>query len=270
MTQTVESPSGPQAEEKVILLDDLGDGVFRITFNRAAKRNAMNRAARTAIVAALDECRGKAKVIIMTGSGTAFCSGIDLKEELAAPPGYVPPDTNEERRSVWKGVQEEIRTHPSIIITAVNGIALGGGVTLVNTSDLSIAAEDAEFGMPEAGFGVYPGLAGPSTQLRTNLKRAAWMVLTAERITGRTAQEWGLVNKAVPLAELQAEAEAVARKIARYDAATLEWCKKALWQVPMNITNYTAALEYGFAVNAEIRSQNKIEKVALPDSVAKK
>jgi enoyl-CoA hydratase/carnithine racemase len=266
MTQTAQ----PQTDEKVILLDDLGDGVFKITFNRPAKRNAMNRAARTGIVEALDQVRGKAKVVIMTGSGPAFCSGIDLKEELAAPPGYVPPDTIEERRSIWKGVQEEIRTHPAVIIAAVNGTALGGGVTLVNTSDLAITAEEAEFGMPEAGFGVYPGLAGPSTQLRTSLKRAAWMVLTAERISGRTAVEWGLVNKAVPLEDLQVEAEALAKKIARYDAATLEWCKKALWQVPMNITNYTAALEYGFAVNAEIRSQNKIDKVAVPDSVAKK
>jgi enoyl-CoA hydratase/carnithine racemase len=151
----------------------------------------------------------------------------------------------------------------------VNGLALGGGVTLVNSSDLAIAAEEAEFGMPEAGFGVYPGLAGPSTQLRIHPKHAAYMVLTAERISGITAQAWGLVNMAVPLVELEDESVALARKIAQYDAVTLEWCKKALWQVPMHINDYTAAMQYGFAVNAEIRSRKGIDQVSMPDSVTK-
>lgn len=257
------------ADETLVLVDDLGDGVARITFNRAAKRNAMNQAARSGIVEGLDRLRGEAKVIILTGSGSAFCSGIDLKEELSRPAGYVPPDTIENRRTVWAGVQEEIRTHPAVIIAAVNGLALGGGVTLVNTADLAIAAEEAEFGMPEVSFGVYPGLAGPSTQLRIKPKHAAYMVLTAERISGRTAEEWGLVNKAVPLAQLEDESVALARKIAQYDAVTLEWCKKALWHVPTQLTDYTAAMQYGFAVNAEIRSRKGIDQVAIPDSVMK-
>ena len=89
------------ADETLVLVDDLGDGVARITFNRAAKRNAMNQAARSGIVEGLDRLRGEAKVIILTGSGSAFCSGIDLKEELSRPAGYVPPDTIENRRTVW-------------------------------------------------------------------------------------------------------------------------------------------------------------------------
>jgi feruloyl-CoA hydratase/lyase len=256
-------------EETPVLIDDLGDGAARITFNRGPKRNAMNQALRSAIVEALDNLRGNAKVIILTGAGPAFCAGIDLKEELSRPAGYVPPDTIENRRTVWAGVQEEIRTHPAIIIAAVNGLALGGGLTLVNTADLAIAAEEAEFGMPEAGFGVYPGLAGPSTQLRIKPKHAAYMVLTAERVSGVTAKEWGLVNKAVPLERLEEESVALARKIAQYDAVTLEWCKKALWQVPMHLNDYTAAMQYGFAVNAEIRSRKGIDQVAVPDSIKK-
>jgi enoyl-CoA hydratase/carnithine racemase len=256
-------------EESLILVDDPGEGVARITFNRAAKRNAMNQAARSSIVKGLDDLRGKARVIILTGSGPAFCSGIDLKEELSRPAGYKPPDTIENRRTVWDGVQEEIRTHPAIVIAAVNGLALGGGVTLVNSSDLAIAAEEAEFGMPEVSFGVYPGLAGPSTQLRIKPKHSAYMVLTGERISGRTAEAWGLVNKAVPLAQLEEETVALACKIAKYDAVTLEWCKKALWQIPMHIDDYTAAMRYGFAVNAEIRSRKGIDQVAMPSSVSK-
>ena len=77
------------------------------------------------------------------------------------------------------------------------------------------------------------------------------------------------MNRVVPLSELNDEAVALARRIAQFDATTLEWSKKALWQIPMNISNYTSAMEYGFAVNAEIRSKNGIDKVALPESVAK-
>lgn len=236
-----------------ILLDDLGGGVARITFNRPEKRNAMDFAARRALIQALDDCRGRAKVIILTGAGTSFCSGMDLKE-VAASKGIDPHDA-ERRHAMWVKVQAEIRDHPAIVIAAVNGFALGGGVTLINSSDLAIAAEEASIGMPEIGFGLYPGMAGPSTQLRLSPKRAAWMVLTAKRISGRTAEEWGLVNQCVPLAELAAEAEALARHIAAFDAVTLEWCKKALQQIPAQISDWNAALEYGESIGMQIRAR---------------
>jgi enoyl-CoA hydratase/carnithine racemase len=233
------STNGTGTEEPLVLLERPADDVARIALNRPARRNAMNRAARGALLAALDACRGTAKVVVLTGNGPAFCAGVDLKEARA-------------------DGQEAIRRHPAIVVAAVNGFALGGGLTLINSSDLAVAAEDAEIGMPEVGFGLYPGLAGPSTQLRLGPKRAAWMVLTGERITGRTAEEWGLVNRAVPREALQEEALAVATRLAQYDAVTLTWCKKALWEVPMHITDWTAALEYGEGVGTQIRAASDI------------
>lgn len=236
-----------------VLVEHLGEGISRITLNRPEKRNAMNRAARSALVDALDDCRAqRAKVVILTGAGPAFCAGVDLKE--AAPEGSeAPTNDTAERRSSWRNVQEEIRRHPAVVIAAVNGYALGGGLTLINSSDLAVAAEEAQIGMPEVSFGLYPGLAGPSTQLRLGAKRAAWMVLSAQRIDGRVAEEWGLVNRAVPAGDLADEALAMARIVARYDAVTLEWSKKALWEIPMHITDWTTALEYGENVRAQIR-----------------
>jgi enoyl-CoA hydratase/carnithine racemase len=239
--------------EPLVLLEWPADGVARIVLNRPAKRNAMNRAARGALLAALDVCRGSARVVVLTGNGPAFCSGVDLKE-VRATPGQNALDGEHP----WISVQEAIRRHPAIVVAAVNGFALGGGLTLINSSDLAVAAEDAEIGMPEVGFGLYPGLAGPSTQLRLGPKRAAWMVLTGERITGRTAEEWGLVNRAVPREVLQDEALAVATRLAQYDAVTLTWCKKALWEVPMHITDWTAALEYGEGVGTQIRAASDV------------
>jgi enoyl-CoA hydratase/carnithine racemase len=235
----------------LVLLEYPSENVARITLNRPDKRNAMNRAARAALLDALDRCRGTARVIILTGNGPAFCAGIDLKEANDAPRGGNALDGD----SPWIAVQEAIRRHPAIVIAAVNGFALGGGVTLINVSDLAFASDDAQIGMPEVGFGLYPGLAGPSTQLRLSQKRAAWMVLTGERISGRVAEEWGLVNRSVTAESLQAEALALAVRVAEHDAVTLEWCKKALWEVPMHIGDWTAALEYGEGVGIQIRAR---------------
>jgi enoyl-CoA hydratase/carnithine racemase len=246
-------PTGPGTQ--LVLLDDLGDGVARITLNRPAKRNAMSLAARAALVEALDQCSGRSKVIVLTGAGPAFCAGVDLTEPHSS---VVPADASAaERRYTWLAVQDQIWHHPAIVIAAVNGFALGGGVTLINASDLALAADDAQIGMPEIGLGLYPGLAGPSTQLRLPAKRAAWMVLTAERISGRTAADWGLVNRSVPGTELAAEAVALARMIAGHDAVTLEWCKRALHEVPMHISHWMSALEYGESVGTEIRARSQ-------------
>jgi len=260
-----------QRDEALVLLDDLGEGVQRITINRPDKRNAMNQVARSQLVAALDECRdgGRTRVIVLTGTGTAFCSGVDLKENLGRPAGWTPPDTIENRRTVWLGVQDEVRQHPAIVIAAVNGLALGGGVTLINTCDLALASSDAQLGLPEASFGAFPGLAGPSTMLRISMKRAAYLVLTARRISAQQAEEWGLLNEVVPPADLLPTAEALARHIATFSPHTLQGCKKALWSIPTHIDDYRAAMEYGSAVNAEIQRQMGVAQFAMPDSVRK-
>jgi len=243
------------SEQPLNLLEFLGDGIAWITLNRPEQRNAMNRAARAALIDSLDACRNAeppVRVIVLTGSGSAFCAGVDLKEAARKEPQ---PDTTGERHTSWRAVQEEIARHPAIVIAAVNGFALGGGTTLINVADLALAADDAQIGMPEIGFGMYPALAGPSTQLRLSRKHAAWMVLTAERIDGRTAQRWGLVNHAVPPEQLTEAALALARKVASYDAVALQWSKKALWEVPARTSDWSRALEYGEEVNGQIRAR---------------
>lgn len=229
-----------------VLLERVSDEISRITLNRPDKRNAMNHAARTGLISALEEARSYSKVVIITGTGSAFCAGVDLKEKHH--------DSGRE----WRAVQEAIRRHPAIVIAAVNGFALGGGMTLINVSDLAVAAEEAEIGMPEVTFGVYPAMAGPSTQLRLSQKRAAWMVLSGERIGGVLAEQWGLVNKCVSRAELEREALAMARRIAKYDPVTLEYSKKALWDIPGNLSEWTAALEYGELANGQIQRRRSL------------
>jgi enoyl-CoA hydratase/carnithine racemase len=252
--------SQPESDD-VILLTHTPEGVSRITFNRPRQRNAMNRAARAAIVRALDECRSRSKVIILSGNGPAFCAGVDLKESGDVSTG----DALLDRRSEWAAVQEELRRHPAIVIAAVHGYALGGGSTLINVADLAIAAEDAQIGMPEIGFGLYPTLAGPAAQLRIAKKRAAWLVLTADRIDGITAAEWGLVNKAVPAALLNGEVTALAHRLASFDAVSLDWSKRALWKIPDEISEWSSAMEYGDHVAKQISARTD----AIEDGLAK-
>lgn len=254
MARTPEQTSEAQSP---VLVTRVGERIRRITLNRPHKRNALDRAARQALRDALEECRD-ASVIVLTGAGGTFCAGMDLSQ-LATKSRADEDELNQS----WRTVQEDIRHHPAIVIASVAGYALGGGATLINTCDLAVVAEDAQIGTPEIGFGFYPGLAGPAAQLRLSAKRAAWMVLTAERIDGRTAEQWGMANLAVPAAELDRRTAELAERVAGFDPVALEWSKKALWQIPMHIGEWGAALEFGAYVNAEIHSRTRSHEDAL-------
>lgn len=242
----------------LVQIEDRGAyGFLRI--NRAEKRNAMNSEARRALSQRLRELRGVHKVVVITGSGASFCSGVDLKEAAAAES----PQAREAGSREWIEVLLEIRRHPAIFIASVNGYALGGGTSLINVSDLAIAADEAQIGMPEMGFGVYPGMAGPSTQLMLPPKRAAYLVLTTNRLDGKTAESWGLVNRSVPLARLDDEADKFARHVAQFDTTALSESKRALETIPNRIADWPGAFDYGQAVNATIRAKSTAQKEGL-------
>lgn len=254
MTETADQTTA----EPTILVNDVEDDIVRITLNRPKKRNALNPEARQALINALHETTGKAKVLIISGAGRTFCSGMDLSQVTDAG-----QDAQDDLNKTWVQVQEEIRRHPAIIVASAEGYALGGGSTLINTCDLAVVARDTQIGMPEIGFGFYPGVAAPAAQLRLSPKRAAWMVLTAKRIDGQTAVEWGMANLAVEAEDLEAETLALARHIAQFDPVALEWCKKALWEIPMHITEWRAALEFGSYTNAQIHARTDSHQQGL-------
>ena len=225
------------------------DGYAVIRLNRPDKKNALNRLARRELLAALMSLRDR-RAIILTGTGDSFCSGVDLKEVKTDADANVPPDP----QSDWIEVLLAIREHPAVCIAAVNGFALGGGATLISVCDLAIAADEAEIGMPEIGFGVYPQFSGPGAQKQLTAKRAAWLILTAERIDGRTAEAWGMVNRSVPRAELMQVATRIGKKLGGYDAVALSESKRALDVVPASISDWRQAFAHGMSTNARIRA----------------
>ena len=124
-------------------------GYAVVGLNRPEKKNALNRSARRELLAALTFLRAECRAIVLTGCGDSFCSGVDLKEARADVEAGTAPDP----QSDWIEVLIAIREHPAVFIAAVNGIALGGGATLISVCDLAVAAPEAEIGMPDVGFG---------------------------------------------------------------------------------------------------------------------
>ena len=260
--------SEKQAETPVdqLILFEECDNYAIITFNRPEKLNALSKPMVRALQERLDECRGRYPVIIITARGKAFCAGVDLKErnEWVRKGAKIRGDNV---RNKWYDTMGTIiRNHPSIFIAAVRGLALGGGATLVNICDLAIMAEEAEIGIPQIKWGIYPGIAGASTQVRVLHKHAAWPILTGDSLTAAQAVEIGMVNYAVPRERLLDEAKSLAAHIARFDGIALDWCKKALDQIPAQFADWPVALEYGRGVASVIREQTgKRDTGAAPD-----
>lgn len=246
--------------ERLALFEDRGSYAV-ITLNRPEKRNAMSTAAQIELQEILRDMVGRFPVAIITGAGSAFCSGIDLKERRARlAEGEVEVEYSRQGHR-WIETIEAIRKHPTVFIAAVNGHALGGGVSLINVCNIAVAAEDAQIGTPEITFASYPTAAGPTTQLSIMRKHASWLILTGKLIDGRTAARWGLVNAAVPADKLMEEAVAIAEGIAKFNPVTLDWTKKALDDIPSQVSDWTAALEYGRGVTSVIQNKLGVEKV---------
>jgi enoyl-CoA hydratase/carnithine racemase len=234
--------------DTVIVEQNPGWACIRIA--RPEKRNALDRATRLGLTAAVASLGPDCRAVVLTGTDGSFCAGLDLTEraaEIAA--GRV--DTAGDEAIA---LNVAMRAHPAVFIAAVNGLALGGGMTLVNFCDLAVSAEDAAFGTPEVGFATYASMAGPTARLLLNRKRAGWLLLAGERIDAATAFDWGLVNEVVPAGRLAARCAEIAVRLAKFDPAALAAIKASLDAVPGADADWRQALVYGQGVNAAIRA----------------
>ncbi|MHA7274382.1 enoyl-CoA hydratase/isomerase family protein [Arthrobacter sp. TMT4-20] len=222
------NPSGPPATSRddLVLIDDQGDYAI-LTINRPQKRNAMSVDAMARLREALALNVSK-KVLVLTGAGASFCAGVDLSPENLGHLDEIVAQQGSQVQHPWARVQTDIREHPAVIIAAVNGFALGGGSTLINSCDLAIAGESAQIALPEMGFGGWPIQAGPALIQRVAPKHAAELILTSRRADAATAFRMALVNKVVADDDLLDEAVALAQHIAAFDAAALDFAKRAI------------------------------------------
>jgi len=171
--------------------------VATITYDRPEVLNAINGALRQDLNAAWERFRAdeEAWVGIVTGAGRAFCVGADLRDGAAS-------------AGTWPGSFWEIPT-----IAAVNGYCLGYGLTLVTACDFVLAADDAQFGMPEVRLGVPTIVGAIRLPRRVGMQAALELLLTGERIDATRAAEIGLALRVVPRAELLDEARRFADRL---------------------------------------------------------
>jgi len=190
------------------------NGIARITLNRPKVFNSTDKDTHLELQAALGDIENDeaVRVVVITGTGKAFCSGADL--------GYVKgvvdkPKQMAEFLDLFHKTCDIIEKLSKPVIAAVNGIALAGGLELVESCDLAIAAEEARLGDQHASFGFVA--AGGGTQRLPRLigiRKAKELLLTGDWVSAKEAQAIGLVNKVVPADKLEEAVNELAGKLA--------------------------------------------------------
>lgn len=204
-------------------------GVVVITLSLPERRNAMSAAMTASWGQAMAALRADrtVRVVVVTGEGSAFCSGGDLSWIGSEPGAAV--DRLRERMLPFYRTWLAVRNLEVPTIAAVNGSAIGAGLALALACDLRYAAEDARLGMPFTALGMHPGMA--STYLVpevAGLAVAREMLLTGRLVTGAEAAAMGLVNQAFPQAELMHKALSVADTVAAAAPVATRLTKAAL------------------------------------------
>jgi len=203
------------------------DGIAVIKLNRPKVLNAINvqltRDFHQALAeAALDT---GVKGVIIKGEGRAFCAGDDLSE---SPQGMQVGDILR-YVEVLQDTTRIMLNMEKCIVAAVHGYALGAGCEWAMSADIRIAAEDTKFGFPETNVGA--GITNCGTKLLPLLigvGRAKWMAFTNERIDAKTAEQWGLVNRVVPQADLDTVAMELVKKVAANSSLSIKLAKRQL------------------------------------------
>jgi methylglutaconyl-CoA hydratase len=202
-----------------------------LTLNRPDKRNALSRALITTLSDAFHQARddGAARCVILTGTGPAFCAGMDLAElQETVARTDAPPDTVWDDALRLATLYDLIYTLPKPTIAAVQGSALAGGAGLVTVCDLAVTVPEARFGYPEVRRGLVAAMVMPHLLRHVGERTARYLLLTGELIDGTVACRTGLVNAVVSPAELMERAQSWARSLAEGGPAALAATKALL------------------------------------------
>lgn len=206
------------------------DSVATLQLNRPDRMNAVSLELYRALDRHLSECAEDAdvRVVIITGSGRAFCVGADLDAHARGTGGR-------EARKIYveaaQAVNRRIQTLPKIVVAAANGHAIGAGFELLLACDLTVVAEDAKYRLPELGLGTFVG-GGVTRGLIQNVGRtkASELLFLCPMLSGREAFEAGLVNRAVPASDVLDTAAAFAREVAAKAPLSVAKAKSLLSQ----------------------------------------
>lgn len=238
MTDLQWSPSGTYEDINY----EKAEGIAKISINRPQVHNAFRPLTVKEMMSALEDARNDQRigVIILTGvGGKAFCSGGD--QRIRGTAGYM--DQEGVARLNVLDFQRQIRTCPKPIIAMVAGFAIGGGHVLHLVCDLTIAAENAVFGQTGPKVGSFDGGFGASYMARiVGQKKAREIWYLCRQYNAQEALQMGLVNKVVPLEDLEAE--------------TVQWCREILEKSPLALRCLKASF------NADCDGQAGLQELA--------
>ena len=235
-----------QSNTEALLLRHDAGGVASITLNRPKQYNALSEELLIELQATLDTIGSddSVRVVVIAGSGSAFCAGHDLKQMRAN------PDQAYYRKlfAQCSRMMMTVTQLPQPVIARVHGIATAAGCQLVAQCDLAVASTEARFAVSGINVGLF--CSTPSVSLGRNVsrKQAMEMLLTGEFIDAATARERGLVNRVVPADKLDAEVKALADAIIKKSSVAVTTGKKMFYkQMEMGMD---AAYEYAAEIMA--------------------
>jgi enoyl-CoA hydratase/carnithine racemase len=210
-----------------IVLDSLGDKVFEIRLERPERMNALGVATVAALQQAVADATAQhARVLLLRGSGRAFCAGADLKERKD-----MGLDARMAHNAAINAAINAIASARCVTIAVLNGLALGGGLEMAMACDLRIAASGISIGLTESRVGAFPGAGGTQRLPRLiGASRALHMMLSGEPVTSEYALGIGLVNEVVAPEELQARAHTFAKLLASRSAPAMAAIKRLVYQ----------------------------------------
>ncbi|MBX3000839.1 MAG: enoyl-CoA hydratase/isomerase family protein [Caldilineaceae bacterium] len=237
--------------------------IATITLNRPEKLNALTPAmlAQLEGMAAALEQNQDVRVVLLTGSGRAFCVGADIYAWSALEPLQMWRQWIRDGHRVF----DRLARLPQPLIAVLNGYTFGGGLELALAADLRLAAETVQLALPETTLGTIPGWAGTQRLPRLiGAARAKQMIFTGARIDAVTAERWGLVNEVVAADALDVRAHELAEIIARNAPVAVQAAKQlidgdlasavTLEALASGMTAFTADLQEGLAAFRERRS----------------
>ena len=221
-----EKQKGQYMQYETIDFEIRGSGAW-IMLNRPKEMNAITERMLDELDAALTECKANNNVlaVVLTGRGSAFCAGADLKGVLSslekAPPGA------KDFLDRYYDVFRYLRNFPKPIIAALNGITLAGGLEIAMCCDIIFAAEGAEIGDAHSNFGVFPGGGGAAVlPKKVGHNRAKYLLFSGDFLPATELEKYGLVNKVVPDADLVGEVEKLIEKLATKSPLVLRRMKE--------------------------------------------
>jgi trans-feruloyl-CoA hydratase/vanillin synthase len=208
-------------------------GIAWVKFNRPEKRNCMSPKLNRQMLRVIEELefRPDVGVLVLTGEGTAWSAGMDLKEYFRDTEGLGLQGVRTAQRGAY-GWWERLRWYQKVTIAMVNGWCFGGGYGPLFACDLAFCSDEAQFGLSEVNWGILPG--GGATKVAAELmpmRKAMYHALLGENLSGKEAAAAGLVNESVPADRLEARVTEVAQKLLQKNWDTLKATKDAVRRV---------------------------------------